>query len=232
MHIASRKKVHGPLLVLLVLVVAIGGFLYWSDLQLTQHLKANALADSRLAAPKGAATVLVTPTATEKANEPFAIIASDTESDIPPIPPELLNPQATDAQAPSMAAKIPQDVPAPQGDDAQPFAQGADVLTRSAPATVSSADAASSAAGSREAGLADSSSNELQPPSTPLRAALSNVYFVYLAGVTVVILLFLNMYHVEFTPQPALTSDVYKTLSSQTRLEMMHALHVRRKTLS
>lgn len=72
------------------------------------------------------------------------------------------------------------------------------------------------------------------PAAVPVRAAnlFENPYVLYLAGVGVIILLFLNVFQVDFGVGPGMGSEVYKTLSSGTRVEMLHALHQRRKTLT
>ncbi|MBU1197147.1 helix-turn-helix domain-containing protein [Candidatus Micrarchaeota archaeon] len=75
---------------------------------------------------------------------------------------------------------------------------------------------------------------QARAPVPETRAAgglLTNHFFQYLVGVTILILLFLNLFRVGPSAE-AFPSDVFKMLSSETRVSMLHALHERRKTLS
>ncbi|MFH1107130.1 MAG: winged helix-turn-helix domain-containing protein [Candidatus Micrarchaeota archaeon] len=64
------------------------------------------------------------------------------------------------------------------------------------------------------------------------RGLLSNPFFYYLAGAVVAIALLLNLFKVSFAPEMAYDSAIFKTLSSETRMELLASLQQRRKTLS
>lgn len=79
--------------------------------------------------------------------------------------------------------------------------------------------------------------------STPLQTQLvSETYrektllqepiYYYIAIAILSLMLLMNIFRVSFQSQAVFDSDIFKTLSSDTRVEMLYALQERRKTLS
>jgi DNA-binding transcriptional ArsR family regulator len=216
MNISSRKRVSFPLFGLLVVVVALLGTFYWLDAQhapQARFLSSASQSADVLNAGVPAAEKIAAPTSVP--NQPFAAIAADAP-EVPPLLPEeaataspelARSPASTDGVAAGSGAGQPQQAPQP----------------------LAASDSVASAPSGAQSKAADSPA--LQPEAAG--GLFGNIYYVFLAGVSVVILVFLNMYNVSFEPPASpLGAEVFKTLSSETRVEMMHALTQRRKTLS
>ncbi len=206
MHFSLRKKPSLPMLALLILTIGTLGFLYVQEMQ---AFKATALA----------APPTITPTAIAKVGGEATETVSRIQAGaprvevFPPFPPE----NESDAAAQAAAEQSPA---------AQPLAGAQEQALDQKVLGQQTLDVPSTA--SRE-------TQALQAAPSETRAAGSlfdNPYFVFLVGAGVSILLFLNFFKVEPSPPEVLGSDVFRTLSSDTRVEMLHALNQRRKTLS
>jgi DNA-binding transcriptional ArsR family regulator len=64
------------------------------------------------------------------------------------------------------------------------------------------------------------------------KTALQEPVYYYVAIAILSLMLFLNIFRVSFQTSAVFDSDIFKTLSSETRVEMLYALQERRKTLS
>ncbi len=64
------------------------------------------------------------------------------------------------------------------------------------------------------------------------KGLLSNQFTYVLAAAVIAIALLLNLFKVSFAPEVAYDAAIFKTLSSDTRMELLASLQERRKTLS